>query len=41
MGEELFHIMTVGLASVFWIVLMKLIFARFYIPGLSEIVAMA
>jgi hypothetical protein len=35
--NELRTIMTVGFAATFWIVLMKLIFTRYYVPGVSEI----
>ena len=38
MGKELFAIMTVGFASIFWIVVMKLLTTKYYIPGLTEVI---
>ncbi|MGI8403366.1 MAG: hypothetical protein ACR2OE_01105 [Thermomicrobiales bacterium] len=38
---ELFHITSVGVAAMFFIVVLKLITTRYYVPGLSEVVAMA
>lgn len=37
--KELQSIALVGLAATFWIVVMKLITTRYYVPGLSEIYA--
>lgn len=37
--NELKSIMVTGIAATFWIVLMKLITTRYYVPGLSEVYA--
>lgn len=40
-GEGLYNMFVIGLASLFWIVVLKLITVKYYIPGLSELVAIA
>lgn len=38
-GRGLYNVMTVGVAAIFFIAVMKLITAKYYIPGVSDIVA--
>lgn len=39
LGRGLYNIMVIGLAATFWIVVVKLLLTKYYIPGLSEIYA--
>lgn len=38
--RELWTITAVGVAATFWQVVMKLIFTRYYVPGVSDVMAM-
>lgn len=40
MMREFLSITAVGLAATFWIVLLKMITTKYYVPGLSEIYSM-
>lgn len=39
-GRGLYNITAIGLAAMFWIVIMKLVFSKFQVPGVSELVAL-
>lgn len=41
MTRDLYSLMLIGLSATVWIVAMKLILTKYYVPGLSEIYAMA
>lgn len=41
LGRGLWNITGIGLAAMFFIVLNKLIFSKWYVPGYSDLVAMA
>jgi hypothetical protein len=39
-GEGLYNMFVIGAAAIFWIAVLKLLTAKYYIPGFSEIVAL-
>jgi len=40
LGRGLYNMFVIGLVAIFWITVLKLIMAKYPIPGLSDIVAM-
>jgi hypothetical protein len=39
-GRGLYNMLVIALVVVFWVPLLKLLTAKYYVPGFSELVAM-